>query len=312
MSTTGKRFRSYITHLTYESLGGSKIEEIENQLMSLELLHLMALVHDDIIDKSPERRGVSTIETFAKTKLIEASRQGDLSHTALSHAILVGDLLFSWSQELMSTSYPSLSPDNHTKALKHYHHMIEELILGQMLDTDMCTRVFTNMESIEEKTAIKSGRYTFAHPMVIGGLLAGKQQEALTWCQEAGESLGMGFQISDDILDIISTKETLKKEPLSDIETGQHTIMTHYLLTHTDPVVVETFKKYFGKPIKKDEQKKVVTFFETTGALTCARNTAQLYFQKAQSHIDSAPILPTQKKHWNALITTLQDRLYSA
>ena len=93
----GKRIRPFLVHLMYTSAGGKHQDELLPYLFAIELFHSFALVHDDIIDQSPFRHNVPTVHAFLETLYSKAKRIGDAKHTSMSQAILVGDLLFSWS-----------------------------------------------------------------------------------------------------------------------------------------------------------------------------------------------------------------------
>ena len=98
----GKRIRPYIAFLMYEALGGKEKERTIKFLVFIELFHAFCLVHDDIMDKAVFRHNVPTTHKYIEQKLGKENRLNDVNHIGNSQAILIGDLLFSWSQEILN------------------------------------------------------------------------------------------------------------------------------------------------------------------------------------------------------------------
>jgi geranylgeranyl diphosphate synthase type I len=96
-----------------------------------ELFHTMALIHDDIIDQSEKRHNILTVHHYIDSILDKSDRQ-----ISEGQAILIGDLLISWVYELRYKHH-EFPEDLLLEARKNVHEMIEEVILGQMIDVDM-------------------------------------------------------------------------------------------------------------------------------------------------------------------------------
>ena len=92
----GKRFRPYAIYAAYQAQGGT--DDIFDVLCAIELLHVFALVHDDIMDNAHTRHGVDTSHVFG-AQLYTAKNDTDAVHRGLSQGILIGDLIFAWSME---------------------------------------------------------------------------------------------------------------------------------------------------------------------------------------------------------------------
>ena len=120
----------------------------------------MALIHDDIIDESEKRHNVATMHTY-----IANSLGGGKEQVAEGQAILIGDLLLSWVYELGNKHY-RFSEQLLEEARKNVHAMIEEVILGQMIDVQMMAGLSTSKEMIEKKNMYKTASYTFTRPML--------------------------------------------------------------------------------------------------------------------------------------------------
>jgi len=115
------------------------------------------------------------------------------------------------------------------EARKNVHEMIEEVILGQMIDVDMMSGATATEDMIQKKNMYKTAGYTFVRPMLTGAILAGADKENQSLIVELGTDLGLAFQIKDDLFDIISADKT--KSPFSDIQEGQQTFFTNYIFT---------------------------------------------------------------------------------
>jgi len=131
---TGKRVRPYLTFISYKAFGGKQDEELMRFALGFELFHSFALVHDDVFDQGEMRRGVPSYHTHIQTML----QSDQAAHIAQSQAVLMGDLLFSWTQEVIYDEY-DLEPAFLQKARKNFQHMLNEIIIGEMMDVDFMT-----------------------------------------------------------------------------------------------------------------------------------------------------------------------------
>jgi len=229
----GKRIRPYLAYSIYQTLSGekssfSKEEKILKFLVSLEIFHIFCLVHDDIMDKSTLRHGIPTSHTYISNMLKRKKIIGDLNHVGNSQAILLGDLLLSWSQNIVNSNkdFPKEIID---KVGTYFYEMIDEVSIGQMIDVDIATRKNVSKELIDEKTRRKTADYSFIKPLLIGAALAGNNNKNVeAFCEEFGLTMGFAFQIQDDLLSLISSDEELGKTASLDKSQNQHTYFTFY------------------------------------------------------------------------------------
>lgn len=240
----GKRVRPYLAFLTYRAAGGKK--DILEILAGLELFHAFALVHDDIMDRGMERHGVPTTHRL----------YGD------GQAILLGDLLFNWAYELIAP----------TEARDVFAKMVDEVILGQMLDVDAVNRKKVSDRFLEDKMRLKTASYTFIRPLQFGAALAGKRG-LFDWCERFGLPLGLAFQIQDDLLDLTASTSTLGKSAFNDIREGQKTVFTQR---------APQLAAYKGKKIGPKEKKDIRDILEKTGAVEYGTKKMETYFARAE------------------------------
>lgn len=214
----GKRIRPYIAYLSYFAFGG-KEEEIIKTLVSLEIFHLFCLIHDDIMDKDKSRHGISTSHIYISDELKKRGEK-DYEHFGISQAILVGDLFFNWAEEIIS-----LNSDKNVRRL--FAEMVDGTAVGQMLDIESKSNTKIPENLMHEINYLKTARYTFIYPLLIGASLSRNlSNNEKKFLEELGLNLGMAFQAQDDIFDSDNKKylESQKKLIKNNIENSKKLI----------------------------------------------------------------------------------------
>lgn len=187
----GKRIRPFIAYLAYCGFGGKKQGQVIKIIAALEIFHLFALIHDDIIDKDQLRHGIPTSQAYIANELRKRGNK-DSKHLGLSQAILVGDLFFNWAWEIVGQE-KSIN--------KLFSEMVDGTAVGQMLDVESKNKSL-DQTLIYEINYLKTARYSFIYPLLIGASLAKKlTSEEIKFLKDIGLSLGMAFQAQDDIFD---------------------------------------------------------------------------------------------------------------
>jgi geranylgeranyl diphosphate synthase type I len=240
----GKRIRPYLAYLMYQTFSEKENEEIMEFLVFLEIFHAFCLVHDDIMDKSALRHGIPTAHAHISNLLKQEGRIGDIVHAGNSQAILLGDMLFSWSQEIINSSR-NFSREIISSVNVHFYEMIDEVVVGQMIDVDIATRKKATKELIDEKTRLKTAGYSFIKPLLIGATLSGNADKNIgTFCERFGLAMGIAFQTQDDLLDITSSNSELGKPTSSDKSRNQHTYFTYFpSLEYGKRIIKDNFRQ---------------------------------------------------------------------
>jgi geranylgeranyl diphosphate synthase type I len=293
----GKRIRPYLCFLTYKEEGGKDSAYALHNSIALELLHAFALIHDDIIDKGVERHGKPTIHTHI-TSVIANTNVQDSAHIGESMALLAGDLVFSWSHEIIMGS-------KNNEAITLFFKMIEEVVIGQMLDVLITIQSRVTIKDIEQKNNLKTARYSFVNPMLIGAALAHSKRH-VPFYTKLGVMLGQAFQMQDDLLDITGGKATGKKT-FVDIEDRQHTLLTQYVFDHGSPAKKEILEKSLGKKLAKKDRAMLLELFHSTGAITYAEKNIAALFKKSQAMIDASDL--KNKDAWHGMVSLLTKRI---
>ncbi|MDP2638022.1 MAG: polyprenyl synthetase family protein [Candidatus Levybacteria bacterium] len=192
----GKRVRPFIAYLSYSAFrekNSPANEETIKFLISLEIFHLFALIHDDIMDKDKLRHGISTSQFYIENELKRKGNK-DSKHIGISQAILVGDLFFNWAWEIISSN-------NQKIVSNFFSEMVEGTISGQMLDIESKNEDLTQ-DLMHQINYLKTARYSFIYPLLIGASLAKNlTNDETKFLKELGLSLGIAFQTQDDIFD---------------------------------------------------------------------------------------------------------------
>jgi geranylgeranyl diphosphate synthase, type I len=195
----GKRLRPAFCYWGYRAAGGVDGEPIDRAAAALELLHTMALIHDDLMDRSAARRGAPA---SAFQLADRARRRGcpDPERAGASLALLAGDLASVLADRLMLIS--GFEPVTLVVALDRYHGMRTDMALGQGLD------VTGGAADPALAATLKGGSYTVKGPLLIGAALANADPHVTAALATYGSPLGLAFQLRDDERDGEATLAT--------------------------------------------------------------------------------------------------------
>lgn len=303
----GKRIRPYGLRLAYTGFGGSNEKAILNFGIIFELLHTMALIHDDVIDQADKRHNALTVHSYIRTLLATKkspeSSTGNTEHIAEGQAILLGDLLLSRVYELRYKQHDF--PENLLReARKNVHSMIEEVILGQMIDVDLMISWPASLDLIDKKNMYKTASYTFIRPMVTWAILADASKEQKQLIIELGKYMGLAFQMRDDYLDIIGGDKT--KSTFSDIQEGQQTYVTNYIFEKWTPEQQSLLKSSMGKPLDATQIKALQQMFEESWALSFCKDGILRFSKQAKDVLMTTELNDTAKHHILMLIKKME------
>ncbi|MFJ2239623.1 polyprenyl synthetase family protein [Streptomyces sp. NPDC087859] len=189
----GKLVRPAFCLAGYLAAGGDPEDPgIVDAAAALEMLHISALVHDDVLDDSRTRRGKPAVHLLHATLHRSRGWQGESRRFGEGVALLVGDLALVYSDELMSHAPAAARPE--------WHHLRSEVMIGQYMDVAAAAEFSVDPALSRLIALIKSGRYTIHRPLVVGASAAGRADLAPALA-EYGEAVGEAFQLRDDLLD---------------------------------------------------------------------------------------------------------------
>ena len=240
--------------------GGSK--KVYSVAAAIELLHLATLIHDDVIDDSPIRRGRPTIHTKVGKK----------------QAILIGDYLFSQCFSLVA-QYATIA--NSKLLARAVSHICSSEISQAEDSFSFATSVRRYNRRIAGKTAA-----LFTLSCYIGASEAGCKKTLCNRMSRIGYNLGMGFQIIDDILDYTGSKSELGKPVGSDLKEGIATLPLIYALRNDDGTLKNTLTE---RPVSEQEIGRIISSVADRGGIRSAEEAAATYTHRALAEIDQLP-----------------------
>lgn len=211
----GKRIRPILMREAYRLFGGEDMKVIEPFMAAIEMVHTYSLVHDDLpaMDNDDYRRGRKT------THVVYGEDMG----------ILAGDALLNYAFETASQCFDHISdPMSAAKAMQIFARKagVYGMVGGQAVDVERTGQPL-DKEVLEFIYTLKTGAL-LESALMVGAALAGADETALEQMEQIGRSVGMAFQIQDDILDCTSTTEELGKPVHSDEKNEKTTYVTLY------------------------------------------------------------------------------------
>ncbi|HVE45171.1 MAG TPA: polyprenyl synthetase family protein [Acidimicrobiales bacterium] len=214
----GKRLRPAFCHWAFVGAGGDPGDPlVENAGAALELLHTFALIHDDVMDGSPRRRGLQTVHLRFEGRHAGAAWRGEGRRFGEGVAILVGDLAFVYADHLLRGAPQP--------ALDVFTELRLEVNVGQYLDLLGTVRGEVSLGQARRICRYKSGKYTIERPLHLGAALAGRLDELAGPLSAYGDPLGEAFQLRDDLLGAFGDTSLTGKPVGEDLREGKPTAL---------------------------------------------------------------------------------------
>ncbi|MFC8866583.1 polyprenyl synthetase family protein [Streptomyces sp. NPDC057148] len=195
----GKRLRAAFTHCGWRAAGGSgDTTAVLGAGAALELLQACALVHDDVMDGSVQRRGASALHVRLARRHRAAGMHGSAESFGTSAAVLAGDLALAWADDLLTET--ALGAPHGRPLYEEWREMRTEMVAGQYHDLHAQAARSSGVEDALAIATLKSALYTVARPLALGASLAGADEHVLDALRAAGRCAGLAFQLRDDLL----------------------------------------------------------------------------------------------------------------
>ncbi|MEU5835617.1 polyprenyl synthetase family protein [Streptomyces diacarni] len=228
IASGGKRIRPAFCATGYLAAGGDPHDPgIVSACAALEMLHVSALVHDDVLDDSSRRRGAPTVHA-AHTQLHESRGwQGEARRYGEGVAILVGDLALVYAETLMAEAPRSV--------VLEWNRLRSEVMIGQYMDVHAAAEFSANPRISRLIARIKSGRYTIHRPLVVGANAAGRDDLAAAF-EEFGEAVGEAFQLRDDLLDAFGDSADTGKPTGLDLTQHKMTLLLGWAMQRDERI----------------------------------------------------------------------------
>lgn len=288
LSIGGKRIRPVLVFM-----GNELFDELHPDALhvaqAIELFHNFTLIHDDIMDKAPLRRGKATVhKTYGE-----------------STALLAGDVVLVQAYEQLSKVRSSILPN----LLTLFNKTAKEVCEGQQLDMDFEQKEQVAIDEYTEMIALKTSVLlagSLQMGAVIGGAGLGNQQHLYAF----GKNLGIAFQIQDDYLDVFGDPAKFGKQRGGDIIANKKTFLQIHATTHATGADQQALNYWMKEqPEQPDEKIAAVTdIFRRTGADAWANGLKEQYYRKAIEHLDAIAVVSSRKNELRNLAEFLMMR----
>lgn len=270
----GKRFRPAFCYWGFRAAGGAHSDAIVRASASLELLHTFALVHDDIMDASDERRGQPSVHGLHGVEV----------------GLLVGDLALVLADACLFDS--GFDNARLIDAFDAYSLMRQEVIAGQYLDVRATSKKVIDEAEVRHIAVLKSGRYSIEKPLVIGARLGQGPAELVEALSSFGEPLGEAFQFRDDLLGTFGQRSFIGKPIDSDIREGKRNLLYALSVDALEGEERAFLLEHWGRgpELSTDDVDHLRALVERSGARSAMERLIEELVSKALDHLDAADI----------------------
>ena len=307
----GKRFRAQFCYWGWKAFSGAPesidpmpvpdsaeaLRPVALAATALEVFHAAALVHDDLIDNSDTRRGSPSAHRHLESVHLQSGWLGDGARFGRSAAVLLGDLLLGWSDELLDRGIAGL-PDRRAglAARAEFNRMRTEVTAGQYLDVleEHAWNTVADRDSLSRAHRVivyKSAKYSIESPLAIGAALAGAPDAQVDALRAFGLPLGIAFQLRDDLLGVFGDPERTGKPAGDDLREGKRTVLIALARTALPASSRRLIDELLGDPGLDEEQVMMIrTALVESGAVAKVEQSIEHNLAAARDALQRAPI----------------------
>jgi geranylgeranyl diphosphate synthase type II len=272
----GKKIRPILTLLSAELFGGT-MEQAKHAALSIEIFHNFTLIHDDIMDEAPIRRGIPTVHEKWNNNI----------------AILSGDVMFVMAYEQLSLCQPNIL----RQLLKTFNNTAIEVCEGQQMDMD-----FENQESISQENYIEMIRLKtsvlLGCALEMGAIVCGASDENKKLIYDFGVNIGIAFQIQDDLLDLYGDTKKVGKQTGGDVLANKNTLLSILAEMNSNDEQRLELKRLRKEKDATSKIEGVKSIFDDLDIKSKCTEVMQSYYEKA---LKSFSEIKTKNKN-NALL----------
>ena len=294
----GKMIRGILVRLGYELCSATAPDAVMDAVLdragaSMEFFQAGLLIHDDIMDRDTMRRGNATVHTQYERDAAQA-RAADPAHHGVSLGVCAGDVAFFLGFHVLSSlPVPEAMRELAREVAAFAAQELSLVGVAQMQDVRSGGGGIgsdPDPAQILRVYRYKTGRYTFSMPLVAGAMLAGGGPDHLAALDQAGENLGVVFQLKDDELGIFGNAAQSGKRADSDIREDKKTLLRHFLFAAADEELRARLGKVFGSREPGEAGLQLVrAAMEDTGARAKVREYMDCFAREAADRIASLP-----------------------
>jgi geranylgeranyl diphosphate synthase type II len=221
----GKRFRPRMVMTAFTALGGTDLDSAALVGASYELLHTALIVHDDVVDRDFVRRGIPNVSgSYRDIAATAGLAIPAAEHRGMSVAVIAGDLALAGSFRLLDGVVADAA------TLERLRYLLDDAVFasaaGELIDVDFSLYVgVPSVEEVVHMERLKTAVYSFEAPLQAGAVLAGASDEVVSALGEFGRTIGIAYQIVDDLLGVFGDEAATGKTNVGDLREGKRTAL---------------------------------------------------------------------------------------
>ncbi|WP_324789565.1 polyprenyl synthetase family protein [Streptomyces sp. H51] len=271
---------------------------------ALELIQTCALVHDDVMDAAPLRRGRPALHADVAAQYARAAGPGS-SRLGQAAAILAGDLALAWADDVVADT--ELTPDTARRVRELWSTMRMEMVAGQYLDAHGEATSARSLARAIRAACLKSALYSVERPLALGAALAGADPLTTRALCSAGRCVGLAFQLRDDVLDVFGDPRRTGKPAGGDLRTGKPTYLAAVARARAEAAgdrdALTVLRDTLGRADASDAELDAVReVFTATGARHTVEVKIGRLVAQGLRHLDAAPLEPHAGQRLTALL----------
>jgi geranylgeranyl diphosphate synthase, type I len=292
----GKRFRPAFCFWAFVGAGGDHDDPLViDACAAIELVHVCALVHDDVMDGAATRRGRPSVHERFATDHVNDDARGEARRFGEGAAILVGDFAFVYADMLFANAPPVARPV--------FDDLRIELLVGQFLDLLGAAQGTRDRERAERIELYKSGKYTVERPLHLGAALAGHLDDLSVPLSAFGLPLGRAFQLRDDVLGVFGDPAITGKPVGDDLREGKLTPLLAVASARAQGADAAVVARAGDAQLDRDEIAAIQDVLVRSGAVDEVERTIAVLVDEAITALRSTPITADARDALESLAT---------
>ncbi|MFF7333912.1 polyprenyl synthetase family protein [Streptomyces sp. NPDC008150] len=304
----GRRLRPQFVWWALRCAGEPDADRVETALRigaALELIQTCALVHDDVMDDAPLRRGRPALHAAVTAQYDATASPGRAGPLGVAAAILAGDLALVWADDVVAAN--TLPPDTDRRVRRLWAAMRTEMVAGQYLDVHGQATASRSASGALRAARLKSALYSVERPLALGAALAGTGPAATEALCAAGRHVGLAFQLRDDLDDVFGDPGRTGKPSGGDLREGKPTLLLAVARARAaetgDRHALGVLDDLVGRADLADAGlDRVRDVFEATGAHAAVEERIGLLLARGLRRLDAARPAPEAHRRLRALM----------
>ena len=284
----GKRIRPILTLLAAEKFDKNGLNNPINAALAVEIFHNFSLVHDDIMDEAPVRRGQQTVHKKWDQNI----------------AILSGDVMLVKAYQYLNSYSPQISQ----KLIQVFNKTAIEVCEGQQMDMDFEKISKVTQEEYIRMITLKTS-VLLGCALQMGAIVGGADVQEQTDLYAYGLNMGIAFQIQDDLLDLYGDPKLVGKQVGGDIIANKNTLLMVIAKESANENQLKTLEKLSTETNIETKIEGIITLFKTLKVQEKCQQLMVDFYKKAEHHLNKIDITNSESGLW-ILTKQLQNRSY--